>query len=49
MLYNVLKSLINLGKTEGLSVKLDVFYATEKITQEEYLELTGLLPKSSEV
>lgn len=44
MLYRTLKRLIELGKTEGLADKIDVFYATGKLTESEYNELTGMLP-----
>lgn len=44
MLYNVLKTLIELGRTEDISEKLDVFFAVGKLKEEEYIELAGLLP-----
>lgn len=43
MLYRVLKRMIERGQTEGLAEKLDIFLAADRITQAEYLELTGLL------
>lgn len=43
MLYRTLKRLVELGKTDGLSDKIDVFYATGKLTEAEYKELAGLL------
>lgn len=43
MLYRTLKRLIELGRTEGLAEKLDIFYATGKLSEAEYTELTGLL------
>ena len=43
MLYRTLKRLIELGRTEGLAEKLDVFYAVGKLSESEYTELTGLL------
>lgn len=43
MLYRVLKKLIETGATEGLAEKIDVFYATGKITEAEYNELTAML------
>ena len=43
MLYRTLKRLIELGRTEGLAEKLDVFYATGKLTEAQYTELSGLL------
>ena len=39
MLYRTLKRLINLGKTEGLEERIDVFFAVGKLTEEEYNEL----------
>lgn len=43
MLYRTLKRLIELGRTDGLVEKVDVFYATNKLTETEYNELTALL------
>jgi len=43
MLYRVLKRLIETGATAGLAEKIDVFYATGKLTETEYTELTALL------
>lgn len=43
MLYRVLKRLIEMGSTDGLAEKIDVFYATGKLTEAEYLELIALL------
>ena len=45
MLYRTLKRMIERGQTDGMSDKLDVFYAADKITKEQYEELTGLLKK----
>lgn len=44
MLYRTLKRLIELGRTDGLSEKIDVFYAAGKLTEKEYSDLTGMLP-----
>ena len=33
MLYRMLKRLIELGKTEGLEERIDVFFAAGKITE----------------
>lgn len=44
MLYRTLKRLIELGRTDGLAEKIDVFYAVGRLTQTEYSELTGMLP-----
>ena len=43
MLYRMLKRLIELGKTEGLEERIDVFFAAGKITEEQYIELIELL------
>ena len=43
MLYRTLKRLISLGKIDGLTEKIDVFYVTGKLTETEYNEITGML------
>lgn len=43
MLYRVIKRMIEKGQTEGLSEKLDIFFATDKLTESEYNELTAML------
>lgn len=43
MLYRTLKRLIERGNTEGMAEKLDIFFAADKITQEQYTELASLL------
>ncbi len=43
MLYRILRRMIERGQTEGMSEKLDVFYAADKITAEEYAELSDML------
>ena len=43
MLYRMLKNMIEKGMTEGLSEKIDIFFADSKITQSQYEELTELL------
>ena len=45
MLYRVLKRLIELGKTEGLEERIDVFFAVGKITEDQYNELIEMLKK----
>lgn len=45
MLYRVLLRLIERGQTEGLSEKIDVFYAAGKLTEDEYNNLVELLNK----
>ena len=43
MLYRTFKRLIERGQTQGMGEKLDIFFAADKLTREEYEELTGLL------
>jgi len=43
MLYRTLKRLIQRGQTSGMAEKLDIFFAADKLTQEEYTELTAML------
>lgn len=43
MTYRMCRSLIDMGKTEGLSDKLDLFLLAGKITNEQYTELIGML------
>jgi len=43
MLYRMLKTMIEKGLTDGLSEKLDIFFAAGKLTQEQYEELTNKL------
>ena len=43
MLYRTLKRMIERGQTKGLAEKLDIFYAADKITKEQYTELVGML------
>ncbi len=46
MLYRIIKRLIENNETDGLAEKIDIFYAANKITAEEYEELTGLLQQN---
>lgn len=39
MLYRTLKRLIELGNTNDLSEKIDIFFAAGKLTTEEYNDL----------
>ncbi|WP_200809413.1 hypothetical protein [Intestinibacillus massiliensis] len=48
MLYRTLKRLIERGQTEGLDVKVDIFFAKGKLTEAEYAELTSLLPTATQ-
>lgn len=45
VLYNTCKRMIERGALDGMSTKLDVFYAANKLTKDEYTELTALLAK----
>ena len=43
MLYRTLKKLIESGQTAGLDEKIDIFFATNKLTKAEYNELMLML------
>ena len=43
MLFRTLKRMIERGDIEGLEEKIDVFYAANKLTKEEYDELIDML------
>lgn len=43
MLYRTLKRMIERGQIAGMEEKLDIFFAANKITEAEYLELTAML------
>jgi len=43
MLYNVIKRMIERGQTDGLRVKIDVFFAVGSLTETEYMELLTML------
>lgn len=45
-LFRVLKSMIEKGKTDGIEEKIDVFYAANILTTEEYNMLIDMLHKS---
>lgn len=45
MLYRTLKRLIELGRTDGLEEKIDIFFAARKITEDQYNELVESLKK----
>lgn len=45
MLYRTIKRMIERNQVEGLESKIDIFFAANKLTKEEYTELIGLLPK----
>lgn len=48
MVYKMVKKLIELGKTDGLADKLDVYLLAGRITEAEYTELVGLLTEGGE-
>ncbi|MDL2288888.1 hypothetical protein LJC32_05905 [Oscillospiraceae bacterium OttesenSCG-928-F05] len=43
MLYNVLKRSIERGLTDGMSEKIDVFFAAGKITEAQWSDLSHML------
>lgn len=43
MLYRTLKRMIERGQIEGMTEKLDIFFAANKITEAEYLELVAMI------
>ena len=47
MLFNVLKRLAEKGTDEALAEKIDVFFAADKITKEQYDELVALINKGA--
>ena len=47
MLYRTLKRMIQRGQTAGMEEKLDVFYAADKLSGEEYAELAAMLHPES--
>lgn len=47
MLYKVLKRMIERGITENITEKIDVFYAANKLTEEEYNELISMITPSA--
>lgn len=44
VLYRTLSRMIERGKTDGISGKIDVFYAAGKLTEDEYNDLMAALP-----
>ena len=49
MIYTILKRMITTGNYEkdDMQNKLDVFFAVNRITEEQYLELTNLINSKS--
>ena len=43
MLYRTLKRMIERKNTDGMETKLDIFFAANKLTEEQYTELIDLL------
>lgn len=43
MLYRTLKRMIERGQLDGMDSKLDIFFAANRLTQAEYLELSAML------
>lgn len=43
MLYRTLKRMIERGQTDGLEKKIDIFFATGKLSESEYQELIDML------
>lgn len=43
MTYTLCKRLIEAGRTDNMFNKLDIFFAVGRITDDEYIELTGML------
>jgi hypothetical protein len=43
MLYRTLKRMIERGQTTGMTEKLDIFDAADKLSEAEYNELTAML------
>lgn len=48
MLYRTLKRMIERGNTSGIEEKLDIFFAADKLTEDEYNALTTLLKQKTE-
>lgn len=45
MLYRTLKRMIERGAVDGIENKIDIFFATSKLTETEYTDLIDLLNK----
>ena len=48
MTYTLCKRLIEAGRTDNMLNKLDIFFAVGRITDDEYIELTGMLMPADE-
>lgn len=42
-LYNTCERMISRGKITGMRKKLDIFYAADRLTEDEYTKLTAQL------
>lgn len=47
MLYNTLVSLIRKKRTNNLREKIDIFFAADRITEEQYNALVEMLSKEA--
>lgn len=47
-LYNTCERMIARGKITGMQKKLDIFYAADRLTEDEYKNLTELLAAKQE-
>lgn len=47
-LYRVLKIVLKQGPVEGVEEKIDIFYAANKLSKEEYLDLYEMLKSREE-
>ena len=46
-LCNTCKRMIERGQIDGMAKKLDIFYAANKLTDEQYAELTEMLTEKA--
>ena len=46
-LYNTCKRMIERGQTAAMAKNLDIFYAANKLTDEQYAELTEMLAEKT--
>lgn len=45
--YQIIKLLIKFNRTQGLQEKVNIFFACNQLTSEQYTELTGVLSPST--
>ena len=48
MLYRTILRMIERGQVEGMDAKLDIFFAANKITEDEYTDLANRLNPKAE-